>query len=434
MRPCQVELRVLCVASTRQPLITCQTRKRGKMFSQHREDFPTLSGEHPPAYLDNACVTLKPQSVIDTIHRYYTETPGCGGRSVHRYGTAVSKSVADSRNKLGQFLNAGTPNEIVFTRNATHSINQIAHGLTWEKGDVVLTSDREHNSNLVPWLQLEQEQGIDHRAVASHPDNTFDMEAFEAACAAAGNNLKMVAMSHVGNLDGIEIPIAEITKVAHDHGALVAVDGAQSTPHMNVDVQALDIDFLSFSIHKMCGPSGMGGLWGRYELLENLRTIQSGGQTVQTSSYTEATWAAPPARFEGGLGNFSGMMATGAAIDYLSQLDMNAVHEHEIALNRIMTKGVKDLPGLSIIGPEDASKRGGICSILMDNLPAHDVALLLDEAAGVMVRSGQHCVHSWFADRGHPQGSLRASAYLYNNEEDVRRFVDTLTEIVHTLS
>ena len=404
------------------------------MFSKHREDFPTLRGDHPPAYLDNACVTLKPQSVVDVIHQYYTEMPGCGGRSVHRYGTAVSKYVTDARTKLASFLNAGNPNEIVFTRNATHSINQIAHGMKWNKGDVVLTSDREHNSNLVPWLQLEEEQGVDHRVVPSHADNTFDMEAFEAACADAGDRLKMVAVSHVGNLDGVEIPIAEVTKVAHDHGALVAIDGAQSTPHMNVDVQALDIDFLSFSIHKMCGPSGMGGLWGRYELLDGLRTIQSGGQTVKSSTYTEASWAPPPARFEGGLGNFSGMMATGAAIDYLSSLDMNAVHEHEVKLNQIMTDGVKDLPGVSLIGPEDASKRGGICSLLMDDLPAHDVALLLDEAAGVMVRSGQHCVHSWFADRGHPQGSLRASAYLYNNEEDVRRFVDTLNEIVHTLS
>ena len=404
------------------------------MLNNCRNDFPTLQEENPPAYLDNACVTLKPQSVINAIHRYYTETPGCGGRSVHRYGTAVSKSVADARTKLASFLNAATPNEIVFTRNATHSINQIAHGMAWDKGDVVLTTDREHNSNLVPWLQLEQEQGIDHRVVASMPDNTFDMEAFEAACAEAGDRLKMVAMSQVGNLDGVEAPIAEITKVAHDHGALVAVDGAQSTPHMDVDVQALDIDFLSFSIHKMCGPSGMGGLWGRYDLLDGLRTIQSGGQTVSASTYTEASWAKPPARFEGGLGNFSGMMATGAAIDYLAALDMNEVHEHEIKLNRIMTQGVKDLPGVSIIGPEDPSQRGGICSLLMDGLPAHDVALLLDEAAGVMVRSGQHCVHSWFADRGHPQGSLRASAYLYNTEDDVRRFVDTLTEIVHTLS
>ena len=403
------------------------------MFNDCRNDFPTLQGDNPPAYLDNACVTLKPQSVINSIHRYYTETPGCGGRSVHRYGTAISKAVSDARTKLGTFLNAATPNEIVFTRNATHSINQIAHGMSWQKGDVVLTTDREHNSNLVPWLQLEQEQGIDHRVVPSKEDNTFDMEAFEAACADAGKNLKMVAMSHVGNLDGVAVPIEQITKVAHDHDALVAIDGAQSTPHMNVDVQALDIDFLSFSIHKMCGPSGMGGLWGRYDLLDNLRTIQSGGQTVQSSTYTEATWAKPPARFEGGLGNFSGMMATGAAIDYLAGLDMNAVHEHEVKLNRIMTDGVKDLSGVSIIGPEDPSQRGGICSLLMDGLPAHDVALLLDEAAGVMVRSGQHCVHSWFADRGHPQGSLRASAYLYNNEEDVRRFVDTLNEIVHTL-
>ena len=403
------------------------------MLNDCRNDFPTLQGDNPPAYLDNACVTLKPQSVINSIHRYYTETPGCGGRSVHRYGTAISKAVSDARTKLGTFLNAATPNEIVFTRNATHSINQIAHGMSWQKGDVVLTTDREHNSNLVPWLQLEQEQGIDHRVVPSNEDNTFDMEAFEAACADAGKNLKMVAMSHVGNLDGVAAPIEQITKVAHDHDALVAIDGAQSTPHMNVDVQALDIDFLSFSIHKMCGPSGMGGLWGRYDLLDNLRTIQSGGQTVQSSTYTEATWAKPPARFEGGLGNFSGRMATGAAIDYLAGLDMNAVHEHEVKLNRIMTDGVKDLSGVSIIGPEDPSQRGGICSLLMDGLPAHDVALLLDEAAGVMVRSGQHCVHSWFADRGHPQGSLRASAYLYNNEEDVRRFVDTLNEIVHTL-
>ena len=148
----------------------------------------------------------------------------------------------------------------------------------------------------MPWLQLEQEQGIDHRVVNSHTDNTFDMEAFEAACADAGKNLRMVAMSHVGNLDGVEIPIADITKVAHDHGALVAVDGAQSTPHMNVDVQALDIDFLSFSIHKMCGPSGMGGLWGRYELLDDLRTIQSGGQTVKTSSYTCLLYTSPSPR------------------------------------------------------------------------------------------------------------------------------------------
>lgn len=390
--------------------------------------------DDPVAYLDNACVTLKPQSVIDSIQDYYINTPGCGGRSVHRYGTHVSKTISQSRKKLATFFSSPSVNEIVFTRNATHSLNQIAKGLEWNKGDVVLTTDREHNSNLVPWLQLEQERGIDHRVVRSNQDNTFNLETFEEACAEAGSNLKMVSMSHVGNLDGVEIPVKDITKIAKDYGALVSIDGAQSAPHMSVDVQDLGIDFYSFSIHKMLGPSGMGGLWGRTELLENMRSIQSGGQTVTTSTYNSFKWAKPPSKFEGGLGHFAGMMATGAAIDYLTQLDMDEVHVHEKSLNKIMSEGVKNIPGVKIIGPEDPSKRSGICSLLLDDkLPSHDIALLLDEVAGVMVRSGQHCVHSWFNDRGY-NGSIRASAYFYNTEEDVRRFVDTFSEAVQAFS
>ena len=397
---------------------------------QHRENFPALCEENPVAYLDNACVTLRPQGVIDAIADYYTKTPGCGGRSVHRYGTEVSRTISRSRKKLQGFINAPSINEIVFTRNATHSLNQIAKGLSWKKDDIVLTTDREHNSNLVPWLQLEEEQGVDHRVVASNPDNTFDLEGFEAACADAGKQLRMVSVSHVGNLDGIETPVREIAKIAKDYDALVCIDGAQSAPHMPVDVQDLDIDFFAFSIHKMLGPSGMGGLWGKEELLNSMRTIQSGGQTVKTSHYDGMEWASSPSKFEGGLGHFAGMMATGAAIDYLSALDMQQVHEHEVKLNRIMSEGVKDLQGVSIIGPEDSSQRGGICSLLLDEkLPAHDIALLLDEVSGVMVRSGQHCVHSWFNDRGY-SGSLRASAYFYNTEEDVKRFVDTFSEAV----
>lgn len=399
-----------------------------------RMQFPTLRQEAAPAYLDNACVTLKPDGVVEAINDYYTKTPGCGGRSVHRYGTKVSRATSDARIKLQKFLNAESASEVVFTRNATHSLNQVAHGMKWETGDVVLTTDREHNSNLVPWLQLEKEKGIDHRVVASNPDNTFDIEAFEKACSDAGEQLKMVSMSQVGNLDGVQIPIKEIARIAHDHGALICVDGAQSTPHMKVDVQDLDVDFMAFSIHKMCGPSGMGGLWGRYDLLENLRTIQSGGQTVSSSTYDSIEWAKPPARFEGGLGNFSGIMATGAAIDFLSQYNMDDIHEHEIKLNRIMTDGIKDLPGVEIIGPADPKHRGGICSILLDDLPAHDIAILLDEAAGVMVRSGQHCVHSWFNARGHTNGSLRASAYMYNTEEEANLFAETFSEAVHAFS
>lgn len=403
------------------------------MFQDKREDFPTLCGDNPPVYLDNACMTLRPKPVIDAIRSYYEESPGCGGRSVHRYATTVSRKMVSCRSKMGKMFNANTSDEIIFTKNATHSLNQVAKGLTWNKGDVVLTTDREHNSNLIPWLQLEQEQGIDHRVVRSNSDNTFDMEAFEDACANAGDKLRMVSLSHVGNLDGVATPVKKVAKVAKDHGAMVCVDGAQSTPHMKVDVQDLGIDFMAFSIHKMMGPSGMGGLWGKMELLENMRSIQSGGSTVETSSYDSLVWSKPPARFEGGLGNYAGILGTNAAIDYISDIDLDQVHEHEVSLNRVMTSIIKDVNGIDIIGPKDPSLRGGICSLLFDTIDAHDIAILLDEAADVMVRSGMHCVHSWFNDKGIDQGSLRASAYLYNTEAEVRLFAETLVEAVEAL-
>ena len=403
------------------------------MFSNLRQDFPTLEGENPPVYLDNACMTLRPKPVIEAIRSYYEESPGCGGRSVHRYATTVSRKMMSCRKKMADLFNANESNEIIFTKNATHSLNQVAKGLSWNKEDVVLTTDREHNSNLVPWLQLEEEQGIDHRVVKSNDDNTFNLENFENACAEAGSNLKMVSLSHVGNLDGIATPVKQAAKIAKDFGALVCIDGAQSTPHMKVDVQDLGIDFMAFSIHKMMGPSGMGGLWGRMDLLEGMRSITSGGSTVDTSHYDSLTWSKPPARFEGGLGNYAGILGTNAAIDYISNIDLDAVHEHEVSLNRIMTSILKDVNGLRIIGPEDPAQRGGICSILLDNIDAHDIAILLDEAASVMVRSGMHCVHSWFNAKGIDRGSLRASAYLYNTEDEVKLFAETLVEAVEAL-
>ena len=329
------------------------------MFKKNRADFPTLDTENPPVYLDNACMTLRPKSVVEAIRSYYEESPGCGGRSVHRYATTVSRKMMHCRKKIADLFNANESNEIIFTKNATHSLNQVAKGLTWEKGDVVLTTDREHNSNLVPWLQLEQEQGIDHRVVKSNDDNTFNLEEFEKACAEAGRNLKMVSLSHVGNLDGVATPIKEAAKIAKDYGAMVCVDGAQSTPHMKVDVQDLGIDFMAFSIHKMMGPSGMGGLWGRMDLLEDMRSIQSGGSTVETSHYDSLTWSKPPERFEGGLGNYAGILGTNAAIDYISEINLDDVHDHEVSLNRIMTSILKDVNGIRIIGPEDPAQRGG---------------------------------------------------------------------------
>lgn len=398
-----------------------------------REDFPLLRGEEPPVYLDNACVTMRPDSVIGAVERYYTQTPACAGRSVHRLSTAVSREMARARHSLATFFNAESPSEIVFTRNATHSLTQVAYGLELEAGDVVLTTDREHNSNLVPWLQLERDRGIDHRVIPSHADNTFDVEVFEEMCSQAGDRLAVVSLNHVGNLDGVSLPMKEITSIAKDQGALVCLDGAQSAPHMRIDVADLGIDFFACSIHKMLGPSGMGVLWGKEEALGKLQTIMPGGSTVSEVTYTGMSYLDPPARFEGGLGNYAGIFGTTAAIEYLSRFEVDEIHQHEVALNRIITDGVRDLPGIEIIGPEDAALRGGITSMLSEQVDVHDLAMLLDETASCMLRSGMHCVHSWFAAKGISSGSLRSSVYFYNTEEEVRTFVDSFSDIVNTL-
>lgn len=398
-----------------------------------RTQFPPLTVEDPVIYLDNACMTLRPQCVIDAVQDYYARSPSCAGRSVHRWGMSISRMVSRTRRKLADHIGASQAHEVIFTPNATHSINQVAAGMDWQRGDVVITSDREHNSNLVPWLQL-ADKGVVLQTVASHSDNTFDMEAFEAACAAAGDSLKMVSLVHVGNLDGVEIPIAAATKVAHDHGAIVHVDGAQSAPHMPVDVEALGCDLFSFSLHKMLGPTGVGALWGREEILTSLEPICAGGGTVESANADGYTLRPIPDRLEGGLGHYAGICGTEAALDLLARHDLSDFAEQEVRVNRIMSEGIRHLPGVEIIGPADASQRGGICSILLENLDVQNVGILMDEVNSVFVRSGLHCVNQWFDGRGIEQGSLRASAYAYNTTEEAKCFADTFCEIVDSLS
>ena len=399
-----------------------------------REFFPTLREDNPVAYLDNACMTLRPDPVIEAITRYYSTTPSCAGRSVHRWGMEVSQKVARARRKMAAHIGAPEAAEVIFTRNTTESINRIAQGLPWNAGDVVLTSDREHNSNLIPWLQASRRAGVVHRIVDSAEHNRFDLEAFEAACAEAGNSLRLVSLVHVSNLDGVAIPIKEATKIAHDHGALVHVDAAQSVPHMPVDVVDLDVDLVSFSIHKMMGPTGMGVLWGRRETLEGIETSLSGGGTISSASAKGWEWAGLPQTHEGGLQHYAGIVGTEATLDFLDNLSMADMHAHEVRLNHIMSDGIRDISGVEIIGPADASERGGICSVLLADLDVHNVGILLDEVASVFVRAGLHCVNHWFESRGILDGSLRASVYAYNTEEEARLFVDTFSEIVENIS
>ncbi|MEM4729291.1 MAG: aminotransferase class V-fold PLP-dependent enzyme [Thermoplasmata archaeon] len=398
-----------------------------------RSDFPVLQrevGGKPIIYLDNACMTLKPRQVVEAMADYYNRLSACGGRSVHKLATEVTVKFEEGRERMRRFLNANEHREIVFTRNATEAINLVSRSFDLKRGDIVVTTDREHNSNLVPWLRLRDEKGVRHVVVKSRDDGTFDLEAFEKLMS---RRVKLVAMVHTSNLDGYTIPAEEVIKIAHDHGAVVLLDGAQSAPHREVDVRKLNVDFYAFSVHKMLGPTGTGVLYGKYELLDALRPFIVGGDTVERTTYEDYKMLKPPAKFEAGLQDYAGVIGAAAAAEYLMNIGRSNVHEHEVRLNTMLTRGLKEIPGARILGPADPALRGGITSFNIEGMEPHDIAMILDEVANIMIRSGQHCVHSWFAARG-IKGSARASLYLYNTEEEVKTFLEVLGRVAWELS
>jgi len=374
-------------------------------------------------------MTLKPRQVINAMNEYYSEYPVCGGRSIHKMAKKVDEKVAEVREKFQRFLGASHPEEIIFTKNTTEGINLVANSLDFEKGDIVLTTDKEHNSNLVPWQIQAHKRGITHTIVYSKEDNTFDLERFEEIM---NSNVKLVSMVHTSNLDGYTIPAEEIIKIAHDHNALVMLDGAQSAPHKQVNVKALDVDFFVLSVHKMLGPTGMGILYAKHELLEKMPPFIVGGDTVSDTTFKEAKFLPPPEKFEAGLQNYAGIVGSGAAVDYLENVGLDNIEKHEERLNKIITEGIKDMPELKIIGPIDYRLRGGIISFIPE-LPkggdAHDIALILDETENIEVRSGAFCVHSWFNHRK-CDAAVRASLYLYNTEEEAKTFIDVLERTI----
>ncbi len=398
-----------------------------------RDDFPYLRKRaemEVPIYFDNACMTMKPRQVIDAMNDYYYNFPGCGGRSIHKLGTKVTEAYDNAREEIRRFLNAGRKEECIFTKNATEGINILAYSLPLEKGDRVLLTDKEHNSNLVPWHRMEIMRGVRLDCVPSNPDNTFNLENFKEMLSP---DVKFVSMVHTSNLDGVSIPAKDIIEIAHDHGAKIMLDGAQSAPHMPVNVRELDVDFYVISVHKMVGPSGMGILYGKYELLEDLNPFIVGGDTVVKTTYSKSEFHHPPEKFEGGLQNYAGAIGTGAAANYLTRIGLKNIRAHENKLNQYITREIIDIPQVKIIGPEDASKRAGIVSFNIEGVDSHDVAIMMDDSSDILIRSGMHCVHPWFYDRD-ISGSARASFYAYNTLEEARLFVDTLKMVIDTFT
>lgn len=394
-----------------------------------RKDFPVLGREingKPILYLDSACMTLKPRQVLQAMQKYYLEFPACADRSSHKLSIEVSEACEEVRRKIQRFFNAKRVEEIVFTKNSTEAINIVARGLNLKKHDIVITTDKEHNSNLLPWLRLQKEKGIKHKIIRSNPDNTFNFENFRKSLTP---QVKLVSMVHTSNIDGYTIPAKEIIEISHQNGSLVLLDGAQSAPQVPVDVQELDVDFFTCSLHKMLGPTGVGVLYGKYELLEKLLPLNIGGDTVYESSYSSFSLLPPPAKFEAGLQDYAGIIGAGAAIDYLNKIGIDKVKEHEVNLNRIITEGIADFPGIHIIGPTDPDLRGGIVNFTFDYLGAQDIAMILDETANIMVRAGRHCAHSWYNSRKIKE-SVRVSVYLYNTVWEAEFFVHHLLTVL----
>ncbi|MBI3974730.1 MAG: cysteine desulfurase [Chloroflexi bacterium] len=401
-----------------------------------RHDFPILSREvngHPLVYLDNAATSQKPRQVIEALVRYYEEQNAGVHRSAHTLAARATDLYEGTRARLAEFIGATDPREIVFTRNTTEAINLVAY--TWGqqhigKGDEIIVSQMEHHSNLVPWQLLAEARGAHLRFAPLTPTHRFDLAAFRGLL---NPRVKLVAVTHMSNVLGTITPVSEISRLAHEVGAVVLIDGAQSAPHMPIDIKHLGCDFFALSAHKMLGPTGVGALWGRLELLESMPPFLGGGSMISEVQWTKSTWAPVPQKFEAGVPNIADVVAFSAALEYLGNLGMDTVREHEKGLTKYaLTVLRRDHPDLIIYGPNDVEWRGGIVAFNLrgrgeGTIHSHDVGQILDDQ-GIAIRTGHHCCKPLHTLLGAPE-SARASFYVYNTPDEV----DALSRGLHVV-
>ena len=398
-----------------------------------RKDFTVLGkepGGKPLIYLDSACQTLRPKQVVAAMNEYYDSFPACAGRSVHKMGTEVSLRVDAVRAGAAEFLGADTPTEIAFLKNTTEGLNTVIFGSGLRKGDEIVTTDYEHNSIHIPVMQLGDSLGIKRNIVPSAPDGTFDLEAFDRIMS---KKVKLVAMCLTSNVTGYTLPAKEVVEIAHSYGAKVLFDAAQTAPSHKLDVAALGVDYLACSVHKMCGPAGIGMFYVRADLSERLTPLMFGGHGIGEADNSSFKLLPAPERFETGLQNYSGILGTGAAIDYLDSVGLDEIRSHEIVLNKLMTRELMDVKGLTMLKPADPNLRDGMFAFNLSGLMAHDIAMILDNSKNIMMRSGMLCSHSFFRSRN-LDGCARASVYLYNTVDEARVFVESVQRLSREFS
>ncbi|AAT63241.1 cysteine desulfurase SufS [Bacillus tropicus] len=389
-----------------------------------RKQFPILDQKvngKQLVYFDSAATSQKPIQVIETLERYYKEYNSNVHRGVHTLGTKATDAYEGAREKVRKFINAKSMEEIIFTRGTTTALNTVAasYGLeNVKEGDEIVISYMEHHSNIIPWQQVAKKTGATLKYLPLQPDGTISLEDVRQTVTP---NTKIVSIMQVSNVLGTINPVKEIGAIAHENGAIMVVDGAQSTPHMKVDVQDLNCDFYALSAHKMCGPTGIGVLYGKKELLNNMEPIEFGGEMIDFVDLQESTWKELPWKFEAGTPIIGNAIGLGAAIDFLEEIGLHNIEKHEHELAQYALERLSEVDGVTIYGPKH---RAGLVTFNIEDVHPHDVATVLD-VEGIAVRAGHHCAQplmKWLK----ASSTARASFYLYNTKEEIDTFVESL--------
>ena len=399
-----------------------------KKTSDLRKDFPLLEtkmNNQPLTYLDSAATSQKPKQVIDEIADYYNKYNSNIHRGVYNLAVETTDKYENVRHKVANFINAYRDEEVLFTKGTTQSLNWIAQGYVrynLHEGDEIVTTYMEHHSNIVPWQAIAQEKNLKVKYVTLTKEGKLDLDDLKQKVT---DKTKIVAVTHVSNVLGTINPIKEIAAIVHQSNAILVVDGAQSVPHLPVDMQDLEADFYVFSGHKMLGPTGIGVLWGKYELLEKMHPLEYGGEMID--SVTTATFKESPWNFEGGTQNIEGVLGLGAAIDYLEEIGMENVARNDEDLQKYALEKLANIKTIEIYGPKDPDQRCGVVSFNLKGIHPHDVATFLD-ADGIAVRAGHHCAQPLMDWLG-VSATLRASFYFYNTYEEIDKLVDSLKKV-----
>ncbi|CAB4592710.1 unannotated protein [freshwater metagenome] len=403
-------------------------------LSSCKKDFPIFErkvrGGNSLIYLDSGATSQKPNSVIEAESNFYRTVNAAVHRGAHLLAEEASEAYESAREKVAAFIGA-ISNEVIFTKSATESLNIIAYSfgnpdsrINIKAGDQIVVTEMEHHANLIPWQQLAKRTGAELRWLSVTADGRIDLTNLDQVIT---KKTKIVAITHQSNVLGSILPVETIVKASHAVGALVVLDACQSAPHFALDVNKLDIDFLAFSGHKTLGPTGIGVLWGKFDLLEKLEPSLFGGSMVDSVTMESATWAATPRKFEAGVPNMAQAVGLSAAIDYLNQIGMHNIAQHEQDLTSYLLKGIIGISGVKVVGPVDMKDRGGVVSFTVDGVHPHDVGQVLDQY-GIAVRTGHHC--AWPLMRKlNLVGTTRASLYLYNSKSDVDSLLESIEKV-----